>query len=310
METHDVPGLSFSIAKEGRIIREEALGFADLETKEALKTDHRFRIASVSKPITSTAIFLLIEGGKLALDDLVLGEKGILKTPGQSAITLRHLLNHTSGGWTNDKLDPMFQMIDLGHAELIQETLKNVPPTHPPGVNYAYSNFGYCLLGRVIEKVSGQSYEDFIREKILTPCGVAGMTIGKGEREVSYYTEGKRDTFEMNVARMDSHGGWIGTPREMLGFALGVDGFPDPKDILKPESLAAMITPGTVHDGYACGWNVNPHGNYWHSGSLPGLTSLLVRTRSGYCWAACLNTRKEGLGGKLDELMWTLARAS
>ena len=95
----------------------------------------------------------------------------------------------------------------------------------------------------------------------------------------------------------------------MLGFVLGVDGFPEPKDLLKPESITAMVAPSPVFDGYANGWNINKYGNYWHSGSLPGLTSLLVRTRGGYCWAACINTRKNDLGAKLDELMWTLVRA-
>lgn len=70
--------------------------------------------------------------------------------------------------------------------------------------------------------------------------------------------------------------------------------------------MKAMTYRGGINDGYACGWNVNEHGNYWHSGSLPGLTSILVRTQAGDVWAACANTRKEGLGVALDQLMWRL----
>ena len=116
-------------------------------------------------------------------------------------------------------------------------------------------------------------------------------------------------TIEMNVARMDSHGGWVGTPEELVNFALRVDGFPDPVDILKKESIATMKEHTGVNQNYACGWSVNKVGNYWHGGSLPGLTSLLVRTEAGHCWAACANTRSEGIGLALDRLMWKISRA-
>jgi len=308
MEKFAVPGLSLAIAKDGQMIKREAFGFADLERKEALHLAHRFRIASVSKPITSTAIFLLLERGKLKLDDLVFGDRGHLKIDGPDAITLRHLLIHTSGGWTNDSSDPMFKKIELGHSELIAWALKEYPAKNPPGEVYAYSNFGYCLLGRVIEKVSGQSYETFVRENVLKPCGAEGMSIGKGEREVRYYSERRPETFKMNIARMDAHGGWVGSPSEMVEFALRVDGFVQPVDLLKESSRKEMTKPGEVHSSYACGWGVNRVGNYWHGGSLPGLSSLLVRTASGYCWAACANTRAKGIGLALDRLMWSLVR--
>jgi len=308
MSDHKVPGLSFAIAKDGKLLKQQAFGFANLETREALVPLHRFRIASVSKPITASALFLLIEQEKLTLDAPVFGERGFIEGPKESKITIRHLLTHTSGGWTNNDRDPMFQKDSLNHSELIAWTLANIPPDHEPGKAYAYSNFGYCLLGRVIEKISGQSYEEFVRKNILSLCGAEGMTIGKGLREVCYYTDGKPNTYKMNVPRMDSHGGWIGTPGEMLAFALHVDGFAQPADLLKEESLKSMTTPGAVNEGYACGWNVNTHGNYWHSGSLPGLTSLLVRTRGGDCWAACVNTRGKGLGLALDQLMWKIAK--
>ena len=135
------------------------------------------------------------------------------------------------------------------------------------------------------------------------------MEIGSGEREVRYYMNGKPLASKMNVARMDAHGGWVGTPGEMVEFALGVDGFAEPADLLKKESLEEMTARGGVNENYACGWSVNKVGNYWHGGSLPGLSSLLVRTAGGYCWAACANTRARGIGLALDRLMWKLSRA-
>ncbi|MGC6465914.1 MAG: serine hydrolase domain-containing protein [Akkermansiaceae bacterium] len=309
LEKYRPPGFSYIVSKDGKITHQSATGFANLERKEKLTTTHRFRIASVSKPITATAIFWLIEQGKVKLSDPVFGPDGIVPGQKDEGITIHHLLNHTSGGWPNRNKDPMFQENQLGHADLIKWTLENRPPDHPPGKNYAYSNFGYCLLGRVIEKASGKSYENIVREHILKPCGSEGMFVEKGSREVSYYTDDKPDTYEMNVPRMDAHGGWIGTPKEMLDFALSVDGFPQQPDILKQSSLDLMTTASTINEHYACGWNVNKHGNYWHSGSLPGLTSLLARTRSGYCWAACANTRRKGMGAAMDRLMWDLAKS-
>ena len=308
MRKFDVPGLSLAIAKDGQIVRREGFGFANLEKEEAMGAAHRFRVASVSKPITATAIFLLVERGKLKLDDRVFGEAGLLGISGPEGVTVRHLLTHTSGGWKNDVSDPMFKRIELGHAELIDWTLETLPPKSEPGEGYAYSNFGYCLLGRVIEEVTGKSYEKFVRENVLEPCGAGGMTVGQGEREVQYYDDGKPLKFKMNVARMDAHGGWVGTPSEMVEFALRVDGFAEPADLLKKESIAEMTARAGVNKGYACGWKVNEVGNYWHGGSLPGLNTLLVRTAGGYCWAACVNTRKKGIGLALDRMMWKLVR--
>ena len=309
MEKFGVPGLSIAIAKDGQIVRREAFGYSDLDKGEKLNSAHRFRIASVSKPITSTAVFLLRDSGKLDLDDMVFGSDGALGRPGPGGITVRHLLTHTSGAWENDSRDPMFKRVELDHAALIDWTLENLPPKNAPGQKYAYSNFGYCLLGRIIEKLSGRSYGAFVREKVLKPRGAQGMEIGSGEREVRYYMNGKPLASKMNVARMDAHGGWVGTPGEMIEFALGVDGFAEPADLLKKESLEEMTARGGVNENYACGWSVNKVGNYWHGGSLPGLSSLLVRTAGGYCWAACANTRARGIGLALDRLMWKLSRA-
>ncbi len=77
---------------------------------------------------------------------------------------------------------------------------------------------------------------------------------------------------------------------------------------MKKESITTMTERAGVNKNYACGWSVNKVGNYWHGGSLPGLTSLLVRTADGHCWAVCANTRSEGIGLALDQLMWKIVR--
>lgn len=314
MGEFDAPGLSIAIAKEGKFICREAFGVADIKAGKRLNVDHRFRVASVSKPITSAAIFLLIERGKLSLDDKVFGKGGLLEITDPAdrlrKITVHHLLTHTSGGWKNDKNDPMFKYLGKDHLELISWAIKNLPQENEPGEKYAYSNFGYCLLGRIIENVSGQTYEAFVMENALRPCGIETMHVagksGRLKNEVSYYMGGKPLNFKMNVRRMDAHGGWVGTPGDLVNFALRVDGFPEPPDILKQESVQTMTKRSGVNTGYACGWSVNQAGNYWHGGSLPGLSSLLVRTSGGYCWAACVNTRSKNLGSALDKLLWKM----
>ncbi len=96
---------------------------------------------------------------------------------GVNDITVRHLLHHTVGVWGNDGNDPMFKQSTYTHSQLIKWTLENYPATSGRGT-YSYSNFGYCLLGRIIEKLSGKSYEQFIKDEVLTPSGITTMQIG------------------------------------------------------------------------------------------------------------------------------------
>ena len=141
MRNYDVPGLGVAIVRQGVLVYDEAFGMADREAGERLTPAHRFRVASVSKPITSVAMFTLIEQGRLGLDDRVFGHSGILgndfgSLPAGSQIdqiTVEHLLTHTSGGWTNDGNDPMFQQPQLDHRSLIAWTLANRPLTNQPG---------------------------------------------------------------------------------------------------------------------------------------------------------------------------------
>jgi len=323
-----IPGLSVAFAHKGQIVHTAGYGEADQKAGELVTPAHRFRIASVSKPITSAAIWSLIEAGKLALADAVFGSRGLLPSYASTAaaekITIHHLLTHTCGGWGNQRNDPMFMRPDLGHNDLIDWTLREFPLTNEPGKSYAYSNFGYCLLGRVVEAVSGRSYAEFVQERILSKCGILNMRIarnglgGRQPGEVVYYGRKNEDPYRptMNVERMDAHGGWLATAEDLVRFLIHVDGFGDLPDLLQPGSIKSMTTPTAVNPGYACGWSVNPQPNWWHGGSLPGTSTLAVRTAGGMCWAALANTRVRdandpmaGTGLLLDRLMWQLARS-
>jgi CubicO group peptidase (beta-lactamase class C family) len=321
MQQYDVPGLSIAVGHAGKVVYEDAFGWADREKREAVSASHLFRIASVTKPITSVAILSLIEQGHLQLSDRVFGPGAITGTdfrqppyfPQVEQITVEHLLTHTSGGWTNDHADPMFMNLEMNHAQLIEWTLGNRPLDHPPGQNYGYSNFGYCVLGRVIENITRQPYAPYVRKAVLERCGINDMAIAgntldqRRQGEVKYYGQGD-NPYSMNVARMDSHGGWIARPADLVQFLMHVHGFAVPPNILKPQTIRTMTTATVANAGYAKGWQVNRFQNWWHTGSLPGTTTIAVRTHSGFCWAAFTNTRRSNspLAGDLDKLVWNM----
>ena len=231
---------------------------------------------------------------------------------GVDDITVEDLLTHTSGGWSNSKADPMFMNLGMNHAQLIEWTLRSRPLDHSPGQQYAYSNFGYCVLGRVIEKVTGQPYAAFVRNSVLKRCGVNDMTIAgntlaeRRPEEVKYYGEGNDNPYGMNVTRMDSNGGWIARPADLVQFLMHVSGFATPPNILKPGTIAIMTAPSDANSGHAKGWMVNKANNWWHTGGLPGTATIAVRTHSGFCRAAFANTRCSNT--KLDKLVWDMVR--
>jgi CubicO group peptidase (beta-lactamase class C family) len=325
MQKYAMPGLSVAVGRVGAILYEDAFGWADRESREAVSPAHLFRIASVTKPITSVALFSLIEAGRVRLTDKMFGPGAITGTdygdppyhPGVDQITVEHLLTHTSGGWANDANDPMFRNLKMNQAQLIESTLRNRPLDQPPGRHYAYSNFGYCVLGRVIERLTRQNYASYVRDLVLKRCGITDMTIAgntlaeRGPKEVKYYDQqDEREPYAMDVARMDSHGGWIARPRDLVTFLMRVSGFATPPNILESQSIRAMTTASAANPNYAKGWSVNSLDNWWHNGSLPGTSTIAVRTHSGFCWAAFGNSRSlnSPLDRDLDNLIWDMVR--
>lgn len=322
MQKYHVPGLSFAIAKGDSLKIQRTYGYADSSKNELVKPSSRFRIASVSKPFTSAAIMLLVEQGKLKLSDKVFGNNGILsKDYGTQPykkwvtdITIENLLEHTAGGWGNSGNDPMFMNPSMSRRELIGWTLNNMPLINQPGTHFEYSNFGYCLLGRVIEKVTGMPYATFVQENILAKCGITTMEIGgntlaeQKQDEVYYYDKGGW-AYKMNESRMDSHGGWIATATDLVKFLVRLNYNPHKPEILKPKTLAKLYDPTLLGSNYAKGWSVNSANNHWHNGSLPGQQSFAVNTNDGFSWAVLVNTRTDGdFASDLDKLMWQVRK--
>jgi CubicO group peptidase (beta-lactamase class C family) len=344
MQARKVPGAALAVVKDRRLVYARGYGLGDREKREMARATSLFRIASISKPITAVAVLKLVEHGKLDLDARVwdcldlrswipVGKKTDERW---RQITLRQLLQHT-GGWDRDKsFDPMFRsrMIakELGVAsppaprDIIRYMLGQ-PLDFDPGTRYAYSNFGYCLLGRVIETFAGLDYEKSVQQDVLAPLGIRRMRIGRSlaehqvKDEVRYYLPQEEtagsvfDTTQGKVPwpyggfcleSMDAHGGWIASAVDLARFAAA---FHDPArcPLLKQATIQNMYAPpsppasrnddGSLEDSYyGCGWLVRPVGkggraNYWHTGSLPGTHTLLVRRHDGLSWAVLFNQR-------------------
>jgi CubicO group peptidase (beta-lactamase class C family) len=339
MNANNLPGLSIAIAIRGKPTYVEAFGVADRETGEAVIPQHRFRIASISKTITAAGIFTLIEKGQLGLESYVFGSSSILgadylsvpilkglmkdgagRSPNEQ-ITIEHLLTHTTGAWAHGVHDPLWTNPQMTHRQLIAWTLENMPLTAPPGQIFAYSNFGYVILGRVIEKLTGQPYARYIQDNILKRCGITDMQMAKNtlaERatnEVKYYA--MNDPYKRDVVRLDSCGGWIGTPSDLTAFFVHIDGFKDTDQLLSDDTLRVMTTPSAANPRYAKGISIDSRrvvdprrDNWWHTGLLDGTTTLSVRTSGDFCWSAFTNTSGEkDLGPPLGRLLWEMVRS-
>lgn len=225
-----------------------------------MQPDDRFRLASLAKPITSAAIFALIETGRLSLDTPV-PDAG----PG---ITVRNLLQH-SGGWdrsvTFDPISEPSTVARLGIEEpySCKDVAERMPPAEfAPGTRYAYSNLGYCWLGALIESVTGAPYERFVTEAVLRPRG-ATLSF-EGEPTVAYPNNWPAAAFHA----LGPGGGWLGTAADYWRFAAGPL---DPRVAEKPP----YAVPGEAY--YGLGWRVWPDGGLSHFGAIEGLYTAVFR---------------------------------
>ncbi len=319
---YQLPGVSIAIVKDGRLIYAKGYGYADKEASVNVDTSSLFRIASLSKWITSTAIMKLIQDGKLGVNDKVFGQGAVLGNSfgaqpyGQNItnITVSDLLHHTAGGWGNSSNDPMFLSNELNADDHLSWVLNNVPLINVPGTTLDYSNVGYSILCRIIEKLSGKSYEQYVQEQIFKPAGIKNMQIGHSSlsgrktNEVKYYGLGTSNPYGYHVntiTRLGGVGGWIASPIDLMRFMVRVDGFETKADILNPQTLSLMATKGANSGNYACGFLVSSNGNWYHGGTLTGTRAWMVKTTTGFSWAVLINTSASGnLNQDLDKLIW------
>ena len=347
---NQIPGATVAVAYQGKIIYERGFGYSELDDEIEMLPETRMRIASISKPITAAAIMRLVDQRKLSLSQpvfqTILVPKDAPVDPRIQNITIDHLLRHR-GGWDRGKsYDPMFiQQRIAKHFETktpvgtdkIVEYMLTQPLDFTPGTKEVYSNFGYCVLGRVIEKITKMNYETYVRNEILGPVGANSMAIGgtlKSELqsdETHYYSRtgrlansiiepGKSDQPRQyggwHLESLDSHGGWISSAGDLVKFASAFDA-PNDCPIMSADAVKTMFIPFELtrlnrsKSYYAYGWRVvliaDGKANTFHSGKLTGTSTMLVRRHDGYTWAFLFNCGSDlngkTLSSKMDSLM-------
>ena len=330
MNKHNIPGVQVAVSRNGKLVFARGYGKADQEKNILMGPHLKGRIASISKPITSAAIMKLnAQNNSFNLNSRVVGPGSIFgNTYGnrnysnrERNIRVVNLLEHTAGAnvWDNNTdldhsntdpkakepnqtSDPMFQNTNMNHAQLFGWVLNNRNPDYNPGTYYAYSNFGYSMLGRIIENRTGQSYENWVKNNILKPAGAGGMFISRNSKaqkrsnEMVYYGVNGNNPYGSNVQRMDSHGGWAGSVIDLLNFMSRVDGNAGKKDLLTGSQINQMksrtsYAANPVYTrNYGKGWGLLSGDGVNHSGSLEGTYSLLEYRSNGIAIAIILNS--------------------
>ncbi len=287
MSKFAIPGMSIAIIRNEKLVYVKSYGMADKEAQQAATNEDLYRIASISKPLTAIAILKLEQEGKLSLSNTVFGANGILGNDygvpptgsNKEQITIKNLLDHKSG-WVNVPDDPMFSDNARTRTDIIKDLVANRALAYPVGTTYYYLNFGYSVLGRVIEKVTGTTYEQYM-QTLFTPMGISTMTLAgntlaeRKPHEVKYY-QNEYSPYAMNVNRMDSHGGWLASATDLARFLVRIDRNTQVADVLPASQLSKFYFGNSS-------WN--------HTGSLPGTSTLFARLNDTYSFVILTNTR-------------------
>jgi CubicO group peptidase (beta-lactamase class C family) len=286
MQKEHIPGLSLLVARDGKILRAQGYGLASVELQVPVKPETIFQSGSVGKQFTATAVMMLVEEGKIRLDDRI---TEYIKDAPESwkQVTIRELLSHTAG--FTDYPDKFDFRKDYTEADLLK-IVEGIPLAFPPGTNWSYSNLGYLTLGIFIHRVTGEFYGDFLQERIFQPLGMtttriiseadivpnraAGYRLVKGELKNQEWVSPTLNTTAdgalyfsiLDLAKWDAA---LYTER-----------------LLKRSSLEQMWTPAKLSnghpnsDGYGFGWSTDTEGGHRlieHGGAWQGFKTQISR---------------------------------
>ena len=325
MRYWDIKGASFALMKNDSLIYAKGYGYSNLKDSVECEVKNVFRVASVSKLITAVAVMRLCETGKLATDDFVFGEEGILcdslflnyRDKNIKKITVDHLLRHTSG-FRNPHGDAAFNTelvakylgkeLPLSMDDMVEYATR-IRLRAKPGGYYNYSNLGYIILSKVIEKVSGLPYETYVKDSVLAPIGCYDIHLAHNytdeflENEVLYYEVKEAepvpsfdgsDTLVMksrggnDVHGLYGAGGWVASPVELLKLVSSIDKCPVKREFLSQESIDFM----TLSDKYTkpAGWASVTSKEWIRTGSMAGTSALIKAQADGYTWVFISNS--------------------
>lgn len=293
-----IPGLSLVVARAGKIIYAKGYGYANLETATPVQVEDRFEIGSITKSFAATAVMLLVEEGRLSLDDKLAPHLGPMPAA-WSGITIRHVLNHSSG-LPEYPDDAFYGALDrnqgFSEAELLAR-FQTYALKFVPGSAYLYSNVGYDLLGLLIQQVSGQSYGEFLRRRVFLPLGMdSARVMAPGESEAGNavgYERGQVGTAPKPYLYNAANRSYLGLAASGIQVnALDLakwDAALYTEKILKKATLDLMWTPNSLVQAatattpdiyYGLGWQLRTQqGHRWvyHSGGMPGYVTEIMR---------------------------------
>jgi D-alanyl-D-alanine carboxypeptidase len=301
----DAPGATVIVVKDGQTIFRKAYGLADVASKEPLNPDTALRIGSITKQFTATAILMLAEEGKLALDDEITKFLPDYPTQGRK-ITIEHLLTHTSGIVSySGKRDFVANMArDVTVGQMI-DSFKNDPMEFEPGSRWRYNNSAYFLLGAIIEKVSGQTYASYVEQRIFTPLGMTHTAYEGHDRSPVKHASGHiagRDGYQIagavSMTQPYSAGALVSTVDDLARWDAAISS----GKLLKAASWQRAFTPYKLSSGkstdYGYGWEIGTlRGTPMiaHGGSITGFRGYALRLPADKVYVAVLTNADSGM---------------
>jgi N-acyl-D-amino-acid deacylase len=307
MDHHGIPAAGLAIARNGKLIYARGFGWSNIATAAETGPQTFFCLASLSKPFTAVAILQLAEQGKLNLDDPAMKYLAHIKPPRGARVdprlgkaTIRQLLNHTGGWDRNVSGDPVTWSPQIARAMRIRlpvsprqfiSFMQAVPLNFGPGSKFVYSNVGYIFLGEIVEKVSGQHFEEYIQKNVLRPAGIekaflSTMRTHYHPNEAHCYLAGTTTEIPpMTLPLANAAAGWVASPVDMVRFLTAIDGSRG-KRLISEKSFRLMVAepppPVKKNDKGiwpGLGWpTVGASGKsfgYMHDGNWPGTRTFM-----------------------------------
>jgi CubicO group peptidase (beta-lactamase class C family) len=289
LENKPNPGIAILISKDGKVVYEKGYGYSDIDNKTKITPDTKFRIGSITKQFIASAILRLQEDGKLNVTDKL--SKYFPDFPRGNEVTLHHLLTHTSGIHSFTNKDSFFvDVVKPVTNEQLLNYFKNDPYDFNPGERYQYNNSGYFLLGYIIEKITGDSYGNYLKKQFFDPLGMLNTGVHSQKLHLTNealgyekQTEGYRRGLNWNMDWAGGAGSLYSTLEDLYKWNEAIFN----NKVLKPESMKAAFTPVVLNNGatppglkYGYGWQMNEYRgmeSVSHSGGLHGFISQLLR---------------------------------
>jgi N-acyl-D-amino-acid deacylase len=354
----NVPGASLAVAKDGKLVLAKGYGISNKDTKAPVDENTLFRMGSINKTLTAVMVMQLVEQGKVNLDDKAMAyfnKLGIqaksIEDPRVQDITVRQLLQHSGGFDRNISGDHFFQprLRDVAQRQktepvTCQAIVKDALETKldfTPGERFAYSNTGYCMLGKIIEAATGTSFTDYANQHVLQPAigknYLSGKSLASMPGETQYFMNPGETNMRgapgvsiwsvptpygsYSIENMESLGAWVASPTDVLKFFLAIDGAKGQR-LLSPAAFDTLTAPPILtvaprpNRYYGMGlwiYKDERQFNWYHDGSQPGVQASAVRSSAGYSWVIAFNTRvqadkRAAFTLEFDRALWNAAK--